>query len=526
MKRKLRVFFALMLSVILSGTLLCAPSMATEPSVTSLTASYSNSNRRVSITGETTAGVHAVAVLVCKGDALLRLETVGVVETRFTAAIGITLSAGAYTVKAADYVGGEYFTTAFTVTGSGGGSGGKNSPTPPQTAAPQPAATVKTETEGDITIETVTTTLTDSFGNNVIQTAATSTASGTNRVNITVEIESGGFSAPLSPDILDSASGADTASVTVITKEGAITFDKSALDGMKEDSDGGVLTVSLEKKDNDVLPAKINQGAGDSVVFELKIASASGEVNEFSGTVTVSIAVPDEYNGKNVQLYHITADGVAIFIEGSIVIKNGIRYFEFETSHFSFYAIQAVDTLPFTDVHETEYWFDSIYYVYVNGLFSGTSKTNFTPGGDMTRGMLVTVLHRLEGFPAITSHNIFSDVPGNSWYKDAIIWAYSNNIVSGYGNGKFGPDDPVLREQIAAILYRYAKYKGYSTAGTTEFDKYTDAADIDTWALAAMKWVNAEGLIVGTSATTLSPLENASRGQVAVILRRFIEKTI
>ena len=102
--------------------------------------------------------------------------------------------------------------------------------------------------------------------------------------------------------------------------------------------------------------------------------------------------------------------------------------------------------------------------------------------------------------------------------------ANSYHIVSGYGDGKFGPNDPVLREQIAAILYRYAKYKGYSAAGTTELDKYTDTADIDAWALAAMKWVNAEGLIVGTSAATLSPLENASRGQAATIMRRFIEK--
>lgn len=524
MKRRFKVVFALMLSVILSGTLLCTPSMAIAPSVTDLTASYSN--RSVLITGKTTEGMHAVALMIYNADTLLRLETVGVVENCFTATVGITLSVGTYTVKAADYVGGEYFTTTFTVTGSGDNSGGKTSPAAPKTTTPQPKTTTETKTEGDITTETVTTTLTDSYGKSVTQTATTSTDSVTGSVNFTVVIESGSFSAPLSPDILDRASGANTASVTIMTREGTITFDKDTLEGMKGNSNGSDLIILLEKKNSDSLPAEIKEGAGDSVVFELKIASDSGEITEFCGTVTVSIAVPDKYDGKNVQLYHIAADGTAVLVEGSIVVKNGIRYYEFKTNHFSFYAIWAIDTLPFTDVHKTEYWYNSIYYVYAHSLFSGTSKTSFTPGGEMTRGMLVTVLYRLEGLPDVTSKNVFSDVQENSWYTDAIIWASSSNIVSGYGNGKFGPNDPVVREQIAAILYRYAKYKGYSATGTTELDKYTDATDIDTWALAAMKWVNAEGLIVGTSATTLSPLENANRGQVATILLRFIQKVM
>jgi hypothetical protein len=521
MKRKYKFLLALMLSVVISGTLICTSAMAiAPPSITGLNAAYSN--RRVLITGETTEGMQAVAILILDGDTLLRLVTVGVDNNSFSTAVNITLSAGTYTVKAADYEGGEYNTTTFTVAKSTGGSGNGSSPAAPKTTEPQTTTDIKTE--GHITTETVTTTLADGSGNSITQTAATSTDSGTGNIDFSATIESDGSSAPIAAGILDSASYADTASVTVLTQAGAVTFDKDALEGLKEDSGGSLLTLSLEEKSYDTLPAEIKEHALDSVVFELKITSDEGEISEFDGIVTVKIAVPEKYDGKNVQLYHIAADGTVVLIEGDIVVKDGIRYFEFKTNHFSYYAIQAVDTLPFTDVHKTEYWYNSIYYVYANGLFAGTSKTSFTPDGNMTRGMLVTVLYRLEGTPEVTSQNVFTDVPDNSWYKDAVIWASENNIVSGYGNGCFGPNDPVLREQIAAILYRYAKFKGYSAASAAELDGYSDAKDIDEWALSAMEWAYAEGLIAGTSATTLSPVDNASRGQVATILLRFIEK--
>ena len=239
MKIKSKAVLALLLSVILSGTLLCAPALAIAPSVTSLNAAYSNGI--VSIAGETTEDINAVALMIYRGDTLLRLETAGVTagvnKNVFTSAVGITLAAGTYTVKAADYAGGAYYSTTFTVAEPEDDSGGNTPPAAPA-ASPAPTSppvtTTETKTEGNITTETVTTALTDSSGNSVTQTATTSTDSGTNNVDFTAVIESGGSSAPLSPDILNSASGADTASVTVMTQEGSITFDKDALEGMKE----------------------------------------------------------------------------------------------------------------------------------------------------------------------------------------------------------------------------------------------------------------------------------------------------
>ena len=140
--------------------------------------------------------------------------------------------------------------------------------------------------------------------------------------------------------------------------------------------------------------------------------------------------------------------------------------------------------------------------------------------------MVVTILYRLDGEPAVTKDIPFADVPAGQWYSNAINWAAANGIVDGYGNGKFGPDDTITREQMAAILYRYASYKGYSVSDLANLTGYTDAASVSEWASTAMRWAVAEGLIEGTSATTLSPSGDSTRAQVATILMRFCEGVV
>ncbi len=164
----------------------------------------------------------------------------------------------------------------------------------------------------------------------------------------------------------------------------------------------------------------------------------------------------------------------------------------------------------------------SICYAVENGIFYGTSDTKFSPETPMTRAMLVTVLHRLEGKPGFTGTNSFSDVKSDKWYTDAIVWANVNGIVTGYSKGRFGPDDQVTRQQMATILHRYAGKKGYDLKGSANLAVYTDAGKIGGWALTAMKWANAEGFITGRSATTLAPEGSAKRAEVATILQRFI----
>lgn len=176
--------------------------------------------------------------------------------------------------------------------------------------------------------------------------------------------------------------------------------------------------------------------------------------------------------------------------------------------------------VPFDDVAETAWYHEAVAYVYENTLMSGTGIKTFSPDVTTTRGMIVTILHRLEGLPSAKSAT-FTDVAGGKWYSEAVSWASSKDIVNGYGNGRFGPEDTITREQMAAILYRYAKYKSYDVSASTSLSKYTDASQISAYAVESMTWANAAELITGTSSTTLSPKGSATRAQVAVVLMRF-----
>ena len=182
----------------------------------------------------------------------------------------------------------------------------------------------------------------------------------------------------------------------------------------------------------------------------------------------------------------------------------------------------ATGNIGFGDVKQTDWFYSAVKYVSDNGLMVGTGA-NFEPNTATSRAMLVTILYRLEGEPAINSENSFSDVTNNKWYTDAVIWASENGIVGGYGSGLFGPTDNITREQFATILYRYAQFKGYDISATADLSGYADASSISSWAEAAMEWANAEGLITGRTATALAPSGNTSRAEAAAILMRFIE---
>ena len=178
--------------------------------------------------------------------------------------------------------------------------------------------------------------------------------------------------------------------------------------------------------------------------------------------------------------------------------------------------------LPFTDVREADWFYDDVVYAYENGLFSGTSDTTFSPNASMTRAMLVTVLYRLEGQPTVSGRSGFSDVKLNSYYEDAVTWAADNGIVNGTGATTFSPNTNVTREQMAAILYRYAQYKQYGTTASAGLNGFSDAAKVSAYAKAPLSWAVAEKLVNGSEGRLL-PTGNATRAQVAAILHRFVE---
>ena len=179
---------------------------------------------------------------------------------------------------------------------------------------------------------------------------------------------------------------------------------------------------------------------------------------------------------------------------------------------------------PFTDVSEKDWFYGDVMFVYENGLMLGTSKTLFSPHGTATRGMMATILWRMEGNPVPKGKNSFTDVEAGTWYADAITWTAENGIFAGYGKDKFGPDDPITREQLAAIFYRYADYKGYDLTVKGNLDKFKDADKITDYAKTAMQWAVGSGLVKGKSGNLLDPQGAATRAEIAAMLHRFIEK--
>lgn len=182
--------------------------------------------------------------------------------------------------------------------------------------------------------------------------------------------------------------------------------------------------------------------------------------------------------------------------------------------------------LPFTDVPESTWYADGVRYVYENGLMSGVSATSFGPDVTTSRAMIATILWRMAGSPVVNYAMDYTDVAQGQWYSEAIRWAASEGIVGGYGNGLFGTNDPITREQFAVMLYRFAQEQGYdvSIGENTNILSYTDVADLSEYAISAMQWACGAGIIEGVTESTLVPQGNSTRAQVATMLMRFCEE--
>lgn len=185
-----------------------------------------------------------------------------------------------------------------------------------------------------------------------------------------------------------------------------------------------------------------------------------------------------------------------------------------------------VSGLPFGDVKSADWFYNDVKYVYEKGMMAGTAADVFAPNATTTRAMIVTILYRLEGSPAVTGTSAFVDVPAGQWYTDAVNWAAANQIVKGTSATTFAPNDSITREQMAAILYRYAQYKGYEVTKKADLSGYSDNGQVSTYAKDALAWANAAKLINGVTNTTLAPQGNATRAQVSAILHRFCDGVV
>lgn len=207
------------------------------------------------------------------------------------------------------------------------------------------------------------------------------------------------------------------------------------------------------------------------------------------------------------------SDTVYTFTMPASAVNVGVSYVK---------ATETPSETKFNDVSANDWFASAVDYVTGKGMMNGTADNTFSPKANTTRGMVVTVLYRLENQPS-TSAASFTDVDSGAYYANAVAWANANGIVSGYGSGKFGPNDKVTREQLAAILYRYAQYKKYDVSDAKSLDGYTDAKSVSSYAVPALQWANAAGVVTGKSGSKLDPKGNATRAEVAAMLMRFCE---
>ena len=185
-------------------------------------------------------------------------------------------------------------------------------------------------------------------------------------------------------------------------------------------------------------------------------------------------------------------------------------------------------TIPFTDVKESDWFYDAVSYAVENGLMSGMSEDIFAPNTPLTREMLAVVLYNVEGQPESAGVNPFIDVKADMWYTEAILWANENGIVAGYNNGAYGVGDLITREQFATILYRYAQFKGYdvSIGADTNILSYADAFAISEYAYPAMQWACGAGIMGGMDDGTLMPQGKATRAEAATMLMNFCKNVV
>lgn len=300
----------------------------------------------------------------------------------------------------------------------------------------------------------------------------------------------------------------------------ALTYDANVLGFVYNKALAGnaTIAVTFAKDDSDGTDqgGSGSSGGGSSSSSNkpsVSVSGAGGKVTASSnGTVTIT---PD----KGYQIAKITVNGkeVAIPADGKLtgLTKDDKVVVTFEK-------ITDGSSTLFADVADDAWYADAVRYVFEKGMMNGTSSTTFSPNETTTRAMIVTMLHRLENEPTASAAG-FTDVASNTYYANAVAWAAANGVVTGVSETSFAPNDAITREQLAAILYRYAELKGYNVSASGSLSGYTDASQISSYATTAMQWANSTGLITGKTSTTLSPKGNATRAEVATILMRFCE---
>ncbi|HWP79637.1 MAG TPA: S-layer homology domain-containing protein [Candidatus Acidoferrum sp.] len=289
-------------------------------------------------------------------------------------------------------------------------------------------------------------------------------------------------------------------------------------------------TDSFASAASPALPVTTDGGGGggggsDYAYYAVTASAGTGGSISPSGRVSVREGLDKTFTvtaNEGFVISDILVDGQSVGVPASYTFKNVRRAHTIEAL---FAKEISVWQNPFEDVAETDWFYAAVQTVARAGLMNGTTENLFSPNLSTTRGMIATVLWRHEGMPQAGNPSTFADVETGAYYANAVAWAAENGIVTGYDADTYGPNDNITREQLAAILYRCAGYKEIDRSAAADLSTFSDSAQLAGYAIPAMRWTVAKGIVAGTTDTQLSPRSEATRAQVAVMLARFMELT-
>ena len=336
----------------------------------------------------------------------------------------------------------------------------------------------------------------------------------------TVEVKLPEGKTTLDKEVFEELAGRD---VTLVLDLGdGVSWTVNGLD-IPETADFADLDLGVSMDSGSVPVDVINAITGEIGTLQMTLAHDG----DFGFTLTLSAPLGEENEGYWANLYYFDEDAETLTFQTSAKIdEDGSAALVF--THASQYVIVIDDRdhtpkdFPFVDVRESDWFYEAVDYVFQRDLMNGTDPTHFTPDGTSSRAMVATILWRMAGQPQADDTLSFTDIPASAWYTEAVRWAAETGIVTGYSDTKFGPDDPVTREQFAVMLYRYAQTLGEGFTGSWSFPlDFPDAAQVSDYAYEALCWLTMENVINGMEDGTLHPQGTATRAQLATMLMRF-----
>ena len=408
-------------------------------------------------------------------------------------------------------------------TGGGGGGGGTSSQTLP---AENGAVSVSyKQSGGTVTLELPSAKVTEIID-----------AAKDGKATLDLSKLSGATQAVFPKAALTQLAGAGLA-VELMYPNSTLTLNADAVESISAQANGANVGIEYkELKVSDLNPAQRSAVRGSDIVIDINIYSGSQKITELNGELTVAVS---PYNGPvPVAVWYLNEAGELEKLP--CAYAPATKTVTFTLTHLSIYVLgqdepkpitPEMPVNPFTDVFGTDWFIDDVIYVYDKGLINGTSEDPmlFSPNAPLTRGMIVTILWRLRGSPMLADYQTpFNDVDWQQYYFNAVQWASASKIVSGYGDGRFGPDDYVTRQDLACILLRYMNHMEIVKPVTQQFIIFTDGADISDYAADSIQTMNKLGIINGTGTNAngqavIDPKGNATRAQAAAMLHRFVE---